>query len=82
MASSGRSGALLLRPTSARPYDSTPFHSQTRSILRQRLTIAAAARAGIDPAFDKTFLAAMERNLAELNTWRRHLLDKLDADLP
>jgi hypothetical protein len=51
-------------------------------ILRQRLTIAAAARAGIDPAFDKTFLAAMERNLAELNTWRRHLLDKLDADLP
>jgi hypothetical protein len=51
-------------------------------ILRQRLTIAAAARAGIDPAFDKTFLAAMERNLAELNTWRRQLLDKLDADLP
>ncbi len=37
-------------------------------ILRQRRTIAAVARAGIDPAFDEAFLAAMERNLAELDT--------------
>jgi hypothetical protein len=45
-------------------------------ILRQRLTIAAAARAGFDPACDESLLAAMQRNLAELNTWRLHLLDQ------
>ena len=51
-------------------------------ILRQRRTIAAVARAGIDPAFDEAVLAAMERDLAELGTWRRRLLVQLDAELP
>jgi len=51
-------------------------------ILRQRRTIAAVARAGIDPAFDEAFLAACDRNLAELNMWRRRLLEQPDAELP
>ena len=51
-------------------------------ILRQCRTIAAAARAGFDPAPAEAVLAAMERDLAELGTWRQRLLDQLDAELP
>jgi hypothetical protein len=38
--------------------------------------------AGSDPAPGEAILAAMERDLAELDTWRRRLLVQLDAESP